>query len=428
MKDRQIIRVILLGVVAIMGLVGIQTYWVTASWRLNQAEFDEKIHRVLLKVARAMAQLNSAELPQRDLIKKRSSNYFVVNVDNEIDPQMLEFFLQKELEAAALNLDFEYAVYDCTSDQMVYGDYCSFDPNRTPPDRAKNLPVHHGFTYYFGVRFPTRFSHLVGLTKLSGILSLIMLLTIFFFAYSMIVILRQKRLTELQKDFINNMTHEFKTPLATMEIAAGVFQQAEEVAQNPRLARYAHILREQNQRLAKQIERVLQVARFEQNQFELRSEVLSLHEVIREVAQAEELRFLDKNGTLELRLQAVQDWIAADRLHLSNVIHSLLDNALKYSDDSIRAEIHTTTLNNAIQVSIVDHGIGIAPEHQARVFDKFYRVPTGNVHNVKGFGLGLYYVKRICEAHGWRVSLKSQPGEGTAFQLLIPLARKNPGK
>ena len=428
MRDRQIIRVILLGVVAIIGLISIQTYWVTASWRLNEAEFDEKIHRVLLKVARSMAQLNNAELPQRDLIKKRSSNYFVVNVDNEIDPPMLEFFLQKELEAAALNLDFEYAVYDCTSNQMVYGDYCSFDPNRTPPDQAKDLPAHQGFTYYFGVRFPTRFSYLIGLTKLSGILSGIMLLTIFFFAYSMIIILRQKRLTELQKDFINNMTHEFKTPLATMEIAAGVFQQAEEVARNPRLARYAHILREQNQRLTKQIERVLQVARFERNQFELHSEALSLHEVIQEVAQAEELRFQEKNGTLELRLQAGQDWIVADRLHLSNVLHSMLDNSLKYSTSSIRAEIQTASENNAVQVSIVDHGIGIAPEHQARVFDKFYRVPTGNVHNVKGFGLGLYYVKRICEAQGWRISLKSQPGEGTTFQLLIPLARKNPGK
>ncbi len=428
MKDRQIIRVILLGVVAIIGLVGMQTYWVTASWRLNESEFNEKIHRVLLKVARSIAQLNNAELPQRDLVKKRSSNYFVVNVDNEIDPQMLEFFLQKELEAAALNLDFEYAVYDCTSNQMVYGDYCSFDPNRTPPERAKDLPVHQGFTYYFGVRFPTRFSYLLGLTKLSGILSGIMLLTIFFFAYSMIVILRQKRLTELQKDFINNMTHEFKTPLATMEIAAGVFQQAQEVMQNPRLSRYAQILREQNQRLNKQIERVLQVARFERNQFELRSEVLSLHEVICEVVEAEQLRFQEKNGVLELRLKAAQDQILADRLHLSNVFHSLLDNALKYSNASVYAEIQTFSEHNAVQVLIVDHGIGIAPEHQARVFDKFYRVPTGNVHNVKGFGLGLYYVKRICEAHGWRVSLKSRPGEGTTFQLLIPLARKNPGK
>ena len=419
MRDRQIIWVIAFGIFAILGLMGIQAYWTVNTWNLNEQEFNEKIHRVLLKVARSLATLNEAGLPQRDLIKKRSSNYFVVNIDNEIDPIMLEFFLQKELEAAALNLDFEYAVFDCTSNQMVYGDYCSFDPHKAPPANAGKLPSHHGFTYYFGVRFPTRTSYLIEKAKLSAILAGIMWVTILFFAYALIVIFRQKRLSEMQKDFINNMTHEFKTPIATMGIAAGVFMQSEEIKANPRLLQYAHILKEQNKRLNQQIERVLQVARFERNQFELKKEPVSLHTLIREVYRPESLLFEAAGGSIRLCLDATYDRVAVDPLHTANVLHSLLDNALKYHAGIPDAELRTYTENMAIVLEVADKGIGIAPEYQARVFDKFYRVPTGNVHNVKGFGLGLYYVKRICEAHGWKLRLKSLPGHGTTFSIKI---------
>lgn len=424
MRDRHIIRVILFGVLAIAGLIGVQTYWTVNTWNLNEQEFNEKINRVLLRVARSLAELNEAGLPPRNLIKKRSSNYFVVNVDNEIDPQMLEFFLQRELEAAALNLDFEYAVFDCSSNQMVYGDYCSFEPNRVPPTSLGNLPSHHGFTYYFGVRFPTRSAYLIEKAQLSAIMSGVMLLTIAFFAYAMIVILRQKRLSEMQKDFINNMTHEFKTPISTMGIAAEVFLAAEAIKSDQRLYRYAEVLRNQNSRLNEQIERVLQVARFERNEFELKKGFFSIHALIQEIAAGEEVLFVEKNGRLDLRLDANADWVHADRLHLSNVLHNLLDNARKYAFKAPFATISTADAQKGMVLCVSDQGIGIPAEYQQRIFEKFYRIPTGNVHNVKGFGLGLYYVKRICQAHGWKISLKSEPGNGAVFCISIPCKKQ----
>lgn len=425
MRDRQITRVIILGVIAIISLTALQSYWVINTWNLNEQEFNEKITRVLLKVARSIAELNAAELPQDHLIKKRSSNYFIVNIDNEIDPRMLEFFLQRELEASALQLDFEYAVFDCTSNQMVYGDYCSFDPEKKLPDKIQELPAHQGLTYYFGVRFPTRSAYLISKAKLSGIFTALILLTIVFFAFAMIVILRQKRLTEMQKDFINNMTHEFKTPLSTIQIAAGVLMGAEEVSANARLKRYASIIREQNARLNQQIDRVLQVARFERGQFELKRESFSLHELIREVAQGEILRVQEKSGTLELHLEASTDQILADRLHTANVLHSLIDNAIKYSPGPPVILLHTQSQGKGLRLRIADQGIGIAPEHLAQVFDQFYRVPTGDVHNVKGFGLGLFYVRRICDLHRWHIRIDSTPGKGTAVSVTIPDSKSN---
>jgi two-component system phosphate regulon sensor histidine kinase PhoR len=419
MQDRQITRVIILGVFAIITLTGLQSYWVINTWNLNEEEFNEKITRVLIKVARSLAELNAAELPQRNLIRRRSSNYFIVNIDNEIDPPMLEFFLQRELESAALQLDFDYAVFDCTSNQMVYGAYCSFDPGKQAPEKVQELPAHQGFTYYFGVRFPTRTSYLFGKTKLVSIFTGLILLTIAFFAFAMVVILRQKRLTEMQKDFINNMTHEFKTPIATAQIAAGVLMEAPEVGGNPRLHRYASIIREQNARLNQQVERILEVARFERNQFELKKDFFSLKNLMNEVAQSELLRVQEKGGTLEC-LTGVQDIeVFGDRLHFGNVLYSLVDNSIKYSRGGPEICLEAKIQGEYVAVRVTDGGIGIAKEHLPFVFDQFYRVPTGNVHNVKGFGLGLYYAKRICVLHRWKIEIESNPGRGTVVTIYI---------
>lgn len=424
MQDRQITRVIVLGVFAIISLTGLQSYWVINTWNLNEEEFNEKITRVLIKVARSLAEINAAELPQRNLIRRRSSNYFIVNIDNEIDPPLLEFFLQKELESAALQLDFDYAVFDCTSNQMVYGAYCSFDPGKKAPDKVQELPAHQGFTYYFGVRFPTRTSYLLGKTKLVAIFTALILITIAFFAFAMIVILRQKRLTEMQKDFINNMTHEFKTPVATTQIAAGVLMEAMEVSVNPRLQRYASIIREQNARLNQQIERILEVARFERNQFELKKERFLLKELLTEVARGEQLRIQEKGGTLVFSADFHEVELFADRLHFANVLHGLLDNSIKYSKGAPEVSLLASEHKGSIVIKVSDRGIGIAKEHLPYVFDQFYRVPTGNVHNVKGFGLGLYYARRICALHGWKIEIESNPGKGTVVTIDIPLVSR----
>jgi two-component system phosphate regulon sensor histidine kinase PhoR len=420
MKDIQILRVFILGVIAIIGIIALQTYWVVNTWNNNEEEFNLKVTSSLYRVARSLADYNSVSLPPRNLIKKRSANYYIVNTEFEIDPSVLEFFLQRELESMALNIDFEYAVFDCSTRQMVYGDYCSYSPNSKRDLKLGIFPTDHEFTYYFGVRFPTRANFLFGKMQLSAILSGILFITVLFFTYSLFVILRQKRLTEMQKDFINNMTHEFKTPLSTIQIAADVFLNNTQVKADQRLFQYAGIIREQNSRLNAQVERVLQVARFEQNHFLLSKEPLDLGDLIRTVVVSESVRVQEKGGAIEMELSAVPI-VWADRFHLTNLLHSLIDNAAKYCRDKPEITINLGVSGNEVHLSIADNGIGIAKEHQAKVFEKFYRVPTGNVHNVKGFGLGLYYVRRVCTAHGYKIHLLSEIGTGSMFLIKIPL-------
>ena len=416
-KNSTVRGVLLLGAVAIVSVIAIQTWLVWSTWNIKEKEFDDKVRIALLNVAREFERMGSP-LPTYDLINRVSANYYVVNVNDVINANNLEYFLRRELEAVGLNEDFEYGIYDCATNKMVYGNYISYQPGvDSTLIRRDHLPVYDKFTYYFGVHFPRRTSYILGNMKLTTIFSSILLLTVLFFAYAMFIILRQKRLSEMQKDFINNMTHEFKTPISTIGISADVFLQSPEVQQQPRLFQYAHIIKEQSQRLNSQVEKVLQLARLERDNFRINKEPIELHELLEHILPALRTKVEDMGGTLECRLDAAHHCVEADRVHLTNILHNLLDNAVKYCRDVPRIEVRTRNEGALLCLSIRDEGIGIDKAHQQRIFEKFYRVPTGNVHNVKGFGLGLYYVRSICEAHGWKIRLDSAPGRGTTVTI-----------
>jgi len=419
MKNRTILLVVILGAIAIIGIIGMQTYWVVNTWNNEEGEFNQKVHLALYNVARSMSKLHNATLPTHSVVKQRTTNYYVVNIANEIDPGSLEYFLQKELEALALNIDFEYAVFDCHTDEMVYGNYCSYSPEKKPDLELGNLPKYSEFTYYFGVKFPTRHNYLFSKMQISLLLSVLLLTTVVFFAYSMFVILQQKRLSEMQKDFINNMTHEFKTPISTIKISADVFLNNPHIQQDQRLLQYAGIIKEQNQRLNNQVENVLQLARIERSNFELNPEPIDLHPLLQDIATATALHVEKMGGHFKTEFAPLAIHVHADRLHLSNVVHNLLDNALKYCKKMPHIELRTRKQGDYVEIAVSDKGIGIAKEQQEKIFEKFYRVPTGNVHDVKGFGLGLFYVKSICKKHGWKLHLDSTPDSGTTVRIQI---------
>jgi two-component system phosphate regulon sensor histidine kinase PhoR len=251
----------------------------------------------------------------------------------------------------------------------------------------------------------------------------LMLITVAFFIYTMIVILRQKQLSELQRDFINNMTHEFKTPISTINISTDVFLQNEKVREDQRLNRYSGIIKEQVLRLNTQVEKVLQLAKIERDNIELHVEDINLAELITSISPSIELKVNDKKGTLHLDLDAINPMVRADRLHLTNILHNLVDNAVKYSRETPEIRIRLSNENKTLALSVQDNGIGIPKEHHKHVFDKFYRVPTGNVHNVKGFGLGLFYVKTMCKEHNWKLDLYSEPNKGTTITIRMPQAK-----
>jgi two-component system phosphate regulon sensor histidine kinase PhoR len=275
--------------------------------------------------------------------------------------------------------------------------------------------------YYFGVRFPQIEANLISQMGIWGFSSIVMLVVIFFFVYTLFVILKQRRLSEVQNDFINNMTHEFKTPLATIAISSEVLKDPS-IAKNPeRLLNYATIIENESQRLKQQVERVLQMAQTEKADVGLKKERQDIHELIKEAVGNHTAALASKRGEVRLALSATNCNILADKLHFTNVIGNLLDNAIKYCEKEPRIAITTSNSQASIQIEISDNGIGISSENQKKIFARFYRVPTGNLHDVKGFGLGLNYVKLIVEAHKGRISVQSTPGKGSIFTIVLPV-------
>lgn len=422
MKNSTVIRVVVLGMIAIVSVIALQTYWVMKTWDVKEQEFHEKAYIALRNVAEEFGKLST--LPQYDLIDRVSNNYYVVNVNQAINVNNLEYFLRRELEAVGLHECFQYAVHNCATNKMVSGDMvCAATSVNVAPFKVETeeLPTSDKYIYYFGVRFLDHSGQLLESMMPTLIFSGLLVLTLVFFGYSIYVILRQKRLSEMQKDFINNMTHEFKTPISTIKISADVFLNDAAIAQNERLNRYATIIKEQNQRLNRQVEKVLQLAKIEGNHFKLKKEELDIHVLLESCLQGVKVNLEKDKGELTTDLAASKTTIFADRLHLSNVLHNLLDNAVKYCKGQPCVHVKTRSSTTHFTLTIADRGIGIAKEHQDQVFQKFFRVPTGNVHDVKGFGLGLFYVKSICDAHAWRLQMDSVPNEGTTIEIRMAL-------
>jgi two-component system phosphate regulon sensor histidine kinase PhoR len=424
MNNRTINRIVILGALAIILVIASQTYMVVQSYDLKERDFNTTVNIALLNVAKELSQMNATPAPTHNVIVRHSKNAYTVNVNSKIEASNVDFYLRKYFDNAGLNEDFDYSIYDCHDEKMVYGNYVSYS-NQTKDTAkvAKDFPMlsKRDATYYFAVRFPKRESSLITSMSFTMVFAAISLLTVIFFIYALTVILRQKRLSELQKDFINNMTHEFKTPISTIKVAADVFAANPSVQADSRLSKYAHIIREQNNRLNSQVEKVLQITRIDKDTLQLNKEVINLHELLETILPTVQVKIEEQKGILSQNLRAHQAYIKADMVHLTNILHNLLDNAQKYcKDGKPDISVSTEDMGKNVRLIIADKGIGIDKEHHKKVFFRFYRVPTGNIHNVKGFGLGLFYVKNMVQAHGWQIDLDSEMGQGTRITIDMP--------
>jgi two-component system phosphate regulon sensor histidine kinase PhoR len=250
--------------------------------------------------------------------------------------------------------------------------------------------------------------------------SVVLLIVILFFGYTLFVILKQKRLSEIQKDFINNMTHEFKTPISTIAVSTEVLKDPNIINQPERLLNYTTIIETENTRLKQQVERVLQMARLDRDDLGLKKEIVDVHQIIQDAIKNTSTALHERQGKISCELTATRHTFSADKLHLTNVLYNLIDNAIKYCKTSPQIVIRTKDSNKYLLLEVEDNGIGISAENQKRVFQKFFRVSTGNVHDVKGFGIGLNYVKSIIEAHKGNIRLESDLGKGCTFKISIP--------
>ncbi len=419
MKNAQIRLVVILATLSIVGVAITQFYWVRKAFDLKEAEFNRTVNTALLNVAHTIFEINSTPPPANNPVEQISTNYFVVNVNSDIDANLLEFLLHNEFEKRNIQADFEYGIYDCTNEKMVYGDYVSLGQG-VDQQTKKELPLLSSQGYYFGVQFPNQRAQILNQMGIWTFSSIVLIVVLIFFGFTLFVILKQKRLSEIQRDFINNMTHEFKTPLATISVSTEVLKDPSIINNPERLRNYTAIIEKESTRLRHQVDRVLQLASSTKDEIALKKENIDIHKLLEGAIQDFELMVHSKNGNFNKEFLASSTFVIGDPLHLQNAFYNLFDNAIKYSKDCPTITIKTKTIKKRIAISIADNGIGIAKENQNKIFENFYRVSTGNLHDVKGFGIGLSYVKTIVANHKGTITMKSELGKGSTFTLTFP--------
>jgi two-component system, OmpR family, phosphate regulon sensor histidine kinase PhoR len=343
-------------------------------------------------------------------------------LDNpRIDKQKLEQILTEELTVRNIPIAFQYGVFKDSS-LLVSSE---------KPDTLDLLSANFKTNLYpanifrrniqLALLFPSRdrfiYKSLGWLLGTSFLFSMIILLA---FAASVFLLLKQKKISEMKADFINNMTHEFKTPIATISVASDSILNKKVIGDQEKVEYFAGMIKKENQRMNKQVEDILTIARLEKKEFGFRWEDVDIHEVITEVSDVIRVQVEQRNGRILAVFEATKSIIRADRQHISNVVFNLLDNANKYSPDQPDIAIKTTNQNQGISMVVADRGIGMTRQVQSRIFERFYRQPSGNIHNIKGFGLGLNYVKAVVEAHKGNITVHSEPGHGSTFELFFP--------
>lgn len=409
-----------MAVISIAGITVTQIYWVRKAFDLRENQFNRDVQTALSNVADKIFEINRTPAPATSAVTQVSTNYFTVTTNGPVNPSLLEFLIKTEFEKRHIVADYEYGIYSCADQCMTGGNYVSPDNGNTKVSLSA-LPTWKEDGYYFGVRFPLIEANLVGQMGIWSFSSAVLLIVILFFSYTLFVMLRQRKLSEIQKDFINNMTHEFRTPLSTIAISSEVLKDPNIVTTPDRLLSYASIIETETQRLRKQVERVLQMADLRTQDQSLKKERLDLHELIRQAVTNQNTILASRGGVVELQLNAQASALHGDALHLGNIFFNLLDNAIKYCKDKPSIIVRSVNRNKMIVIEVEDNGIGIAADHLKKIFHQFYRVPTGNRHDVKGFGIGLHYVKMMVEAHGGKVTAQSTVGHGTTFTVLLPV-------
>lgn len=344
------------------------------------------------------------------------------NILSRMDTSQLKSVLGYQLRERGIDQTFDLAIKDDQEDIIPLAGLKNTQLLLYEGIQARLFPSDiFGKENYLMIYFPHKKRYIFQQIWLPLLSSLLFLgIIIFCFVYAIKVIIRQKNLSEVKNDFINNMTHEFKTPIATVSLAVEALQDPDLMNQDKFRKRYLSIIKEENKRLGSQVEKVLQAATLDKKDFKLKIETINLEELLHNAKQNFELQVENKGGKILLETAIADPYLEADAFHLSHIINNLLDNANKYAKDEPLIKIKSWDQNGSVFVSIVDNGIGMSKEAQKKIFDKFYRVPTGNLHDVKGFGLGLAYVKTMLEAHQGEISVSSELGKGSTFTIKLP--------
>ncbi len=462
MNKKRISFVIIGASVVLIAIIALQLNWIKTSVQLKEQDFNDETRKVFSGIIKEIGYYEQMCIQKRYLNDLYSSNsqedtsgnrprtmvtrfqngQFQLSYTNgngsienpflnplydqpEITYQFIDSLIRYQFASNNLRISFRFNLYDRINnkyliDSLAYG---SDEYSNYIYPLASNDLVHQ---VYLMVGFPHEKAYLFGQISLMLIMSSLLIISmVFIFLYAIGTIIKQEKLSIMKNDFINNMTHEFKTPISTISLACQALTDTDIPKSADLYSSYIGIIQEENRRLGSMAEKILQSAILERAEMNLNIIDIDITEIINDVMRNAEIQIRPKNGKISFTDNCPNTTIQGDPVHISNVVNNLLDNAIKYSPDTPVIRIVTMREKNCVTISISDNGIGISKSNQKKIFDKLYRVPTGNVHEVKGFGLGLTYVKAIVEKHKGNITLESQLGKGTTFHVKLPTDMNN---
>jgi two-component system, OmpR family, phosphate regulon sensor histidine kinase PhoR len=417
MKMTKLNSSILIGFIAIIGILVAQLLWTKEAFSIEEKKFSQKAHIALIEVAKKLYQGTNQDLPGKNPVRKISNDYYIINIDNDFEPEILEFYLISEFKKMNITTDFEYAMYNCQSDEMIYGNYITLSEKKQTK-HSIHFPKHKNLVYYFAIRFPNETTYLFSSLRFWFVLSFALIIILLVYVYSIFTLLQLKKYSDLQRDFINNMTHEFKTPLSSILIASNYLIKQNPIFQDEKLEKYANIIIDQSNKLNQHIEKILNVAKSDNTPLVLNKKNVEVLPILESVIENIKLKHPDSEIETKTHLDIIT--IDADEFHFTNLIYNLLDNAIKYCENKPEISIVIEKVEKYLQLNFIDNGIGINAKNTPYIFDKFYRIPNKKSNEVTGFGLGLYYVKKICDLHQWKITVKCNSEKGCTFSILIP--------
>ena len=344
-------------------------------------------------------------------------------VEERISKKYLDSIVSTELQKQGIEIPYKFGVMKAPYQSFVIGGSADYKNKLKETSYSYELFPNSIFRepVYLNIYFPKKQSYIISQMRSILVIAIVLIaLLIFSFYYTIHTIFKQKRLSEMKNDFINNMTHEFKTPISTISLACQTLNDDDIPKDETLYKNYIKVIDEENTRLGSMAEKILQTAIIDKGTLQLKPEVIDMHKVITNAIGKIKMQIEQKNGTIKTDLQATNPVIRADRFHMTNVVFNLLDNANKYSLNEPHILVKDFNKSNGFQLEITDNGIGISKSNQQKIFDKLYRVPTGDIHDVKGFGLGLSYVKAIIDKHNGTIDIRSELNKGSTFIIFIP--------
>lgn len=427
MKKNLILFIIIITTISLLGIVLTQMLWVDRAIKLRTDEFNFMVQSGLSKIETQLY-TNKEELflkKQADTSLTKVDSLQTNNWINNGFCELVDTMMINEFGCFEAHKEFVYAILDTSRKEILCGNYTSENakyllesPHVVSLSRISNKNNYVLAVYFLNEKHIVIRKMFLWLLVLSGFF---LLVVISCFLYVIFSLLRQKKISEMKNDFINNMTHELKTPISTISVAAEILMKPEVSENCEKTRKYANIIYDENMRLRNQVEQVLQISVLDRNELHLNPVDIDVHKIIENSVDIFNLIVKEKKGGITTELKATQTIILADELHFINVFTNMLDNAIKYSNNAPFIKISTFNKNNGIAILIEDSGLGISHNDQKHIYKKFYRVHTGDIHNVKGFGLGLFYVKSVVDAHHGTVSvIKSELNKGSVFELFFP--------